>query len=93
VACTFAGASVTHECALKTREPICVTRAAKPFFIPMVHNPSGAVGHVAAPELPSQEVRTRSRETRSSTVAHLSKEVRPGAVRHVVVSELTSARR
>jgi hypothetical protein len=35
-----------HECALKTREPSCVPRAAKPFFIPVVHNPSGTVGHV-----------------------------------------------
>jgi hypothetical protein len=27
-------------------------RTAKPFFIPMVYSPSGAVGHVATPELP-----------------------------------------
>jgi hypothetical protein len=29
-------------------------RAFRPFFIPMVHSPLGAVGYVAAPELSSQ---------------------------------------
>jgi hypothetical protein len=28
-------------------------RAAKAFFIPVVHNPPGAVRHMTAPELPS----------------------------------------
>jgi hypothetical protein len=53
VACMFAGASVMHERALETGEPSCVPRAAKPFIIHVVHSPPGAVGHVAAPELPS----------------------------------------
>jgi hypothetical protein len=53
VACTSVGASVTHECALKTREPNCVPRGAKPFFIPVVYSPPEAVGHVAPPELTS----------------------------------------
>jgi hypothetical protein len=54
-ACTSAGASVTHERALKTCEPSCVPRVARPFFIPVVHSPPGAVGHVAAPELTSSK--------------------------------------
>jgi hypothetical protein len=49
----LADASVTHERALETRKPSCVPRAAKPFFISVVHNPPGAVGHMTAPELPS----------------------------------------
>jgi hypothetical protein len=49
-----------HERALEIHEPNCVPRAAKPSFIPVVHSPSGAMGHVAAPELPSQEGRALS---------------------------------
>jgi hypothetical protein len=52
-----AGALVTHERGLETREPSCVARTAKPFIIPVVHSPQGAVGHMATPELPSQEGR------------------------------------
>jgi hypothetical protein len=40
---------------LDTYEPSCVSRAAKPFFIHVVHSPLGAVGYVAAPELSSRE--------------------------------------
>jgi hypothetical protein len=50
----------------------------------------GAVGHVAAPELPSQEGRARSQGTRGSARAHLSTEVRSGAAGHVAAPELTS---
>jgi hypothetical protein len=50
-----------------------VPMTAKPFFIPVVHIPSGAVGHVAAPELPSEEGRAQSRRTRDSTGAHIIK--------------------
>jgi hypothetical protein len=46
-----AGASVTRNRALDTCEPSCVPGAARPFFIPVVHSPLGAVGYVAAPEL------------------------------------------
>jgi hypothetical protein len=45
---------------METREPSCVPRAAKPFFIPVVHSPLGAKGQVLAPELPSQKGRTPS---------------------------------
>jgi hypothetical protein len=61
-----------HERALETYEPSYMPRAAKPFFISVVHSPPGAVGHVAAPELPSQEGRALSRGTRGSIGAPLS---------------------
>jgi hypothetical protein len=93
VACTSAGASVTHEHDLETCEPSWMPRAAKPFFIPGVHSPPGAVRHVAAPELPSQKVKDLSRGTRGSTGAHISKEARSGAAGHVAAAELTLARR
>jgi hypothetical protein len=68
-------------------------RTAKPFFIPIVHSPLEAVGHVTAPEFSSQEGRARSRGTRGNIGAHLVKEVRSGAEGHVAAPELTSARR
>jgi hypothetical protein len=49
-----------------------MSRAAKPFFIPVVHSPPGAVENVAAPELLSQEGRAPTCETRDSTGAPLS---------------------
>jgi hypothetical protein len=70
-----------------------VPMAVKSFFIPVVHNPLGAVRHVAAPELPSQEGKGQSRGTRGSTGAHLVKEARSGAEGYVAAPELTSARR
>jgi hypothetical protein len=82
-----------YERAMETHEPSCVSRAAKPFFIPVVHSLLGAVEHVAAPEVPSQEGRARSHETRGSDRAHLKKETRSGVVGHMAASELTSARR
>jgi hypothetical protein len=50
----LAGASVTHDRALDTCELSCVPGAARPFFIPVIHSPLGAVGYVAAPELSSR---------------------------------------
>jgi hypothetical protein len=75
--CMFACALVTHERALETHVSNYVHRATKSLFIPMVHSPSGVVRNVAAPELPSQEGRARSRETRGSTEAPLSKRRSP----------------
>jgi hypothetical protein len=46
----LADASITHDRALDPCESSCVLRAARPFFIPVVHNPLGVVGYVAAPE-------------------------------------------
>jgi hypothetical protein len=45
---------------METREPSYVPRVAKPFFIPVVHSPLGAMGQVLAPELPSQKGRAPS---------------------------------
>jgi hypothetical protein len=56
----LASTSVTRERALETCEPSCVPEAGRPFFIYVVHSPPGAVGHVAVPELPSQEGRAQS---------------------------------
>jgi hypothetical protein len=47
-------ASVTRDRALDTCEPSCVSEAARPFFIPVVHSPLGVVGYVIAPEPSSQ---------------------------------------
>jgi hypothetical protein len=69
---TPTGTSVTHERVLETCEPSWMSRAAKPFFIPVVHSPPGAVENVAAPELLSQEGRAPTCETRDSTGAPLS---------------------
>jgi hypothetical protein len=55
----LAGASVTHEHFWKTREPTCVTRVAKPFFIHMIHNPLGGHqtrGCTGAPPLGEAEI-------------------------------------
>jgi hypothetical protein len=49
----LAGASITRDHALDTYEPSCVRGAARPFFIPMVHSPLGAVGYMVASELSS----------------------------------------
>jgi hypothetical protein len=50
----LADASVTRDRALDTCESSCVPGAARPFFIPAVHSPLGAVGYVEAPELSSR---------------------------------------
>jgi hypothetical protein len=47
-------ASITCDRALNTCEPSCVAGVARLFLIPVVHNPLGAVGYVAAPELSSR---------------------------------------
>jgi hypothetical protein len=46
----LAGTSVTRGRVLNTCEPSCVPRAARLFFISMVHSPLGVVGYVTAPE-------------------------------------------
>jgi hypothetical protein len=54
ISARLAGTSITRDRALGTCEPSCVPRAARSFFIPVVHSPLGAVGDMAAPELSSQ---------------------------------------
>jgi hypothetical protein len=51
----LACASVTRGRALDTGESSYVPGAARPFFIPVVHNPLGVMGYVAALELSSRE--------------------------------------
>jgi hypothetical protein len=55
----LAGASVTRDRNLDTCELSCVPGAVRPFFIPVVHSPLGAVGYVAAPEFSSRGRRGR----------------------------------
>jgi hypothetical protein len=43
-------ALVTRESALGTRDPSCVPRPSKPFFIPDSHGPLRAAGNMAAPK-------------------------------------------
>jgi hypothetical protein len=50
----LAGASVTLDRTLDTCEPNCMPGAARPFFIPVVHSPLGAVWYVVASELSSR---------------------------------------
>jgi hypothetical protein len=50
----LAGTSLTRDRALDTCEPSCVPGVARPFFIPVVHNPLGVMGYMAAPELSSR---------------------------------------
>jgi hypothetical protein len=82
-----------HEQALETREPSCVPRAAKPFFIPVVHSPLGAVGDVVASELSPRGSRARSHGPRGSARAHLGREERSGVEGYVATPQLSSARR
>jgi hypothetical protein len=75
----FADASVTHERALETCEASCVLRAAKTFFVPVVHSPLGAGGYVTVSELSSRGDRARSHRTRDSSGAAFSQKTGAGA--------------
>jgi hypothetical protein len=48
--CSGAGALETRERSLETREPSCVARLARPFFIPEARGPQRPARHVAALE-------------------------------------------
>jgi hypothetical protein len=86
----LAGASVIRDRALDTCEPSYVPRAARPFFIPMVHSPLGPWGTWQHRSSPLGEVRPGPRD---SAGAHLGREVRSGAEEHVAASERTLAGR
>jgi hypothetical protein len=79
--------SIIRDHALDTCKPSCVTGTARPFFIPVVHKPLGTVGYVASLELSSRGGRPGPR---GSVGAHLGREARPGAEKHVAASELSS---
>jgi hypothetical protein len=98
--------SVTRDRALDTYEPSCVSRAAKPFFIHVVHSPLGVVGYVAAPELSSRggEFEAHVAAPESTSTGRRGPEFRntwqrrssplgeaePGAMGHVPAPEPTS---
>jgi hypothetical protein len=89
----LAGVSVIREHVLEACDPTCVSGAAKPFFIHVVHNPLGVIGYVAAPELSSRGGRVWSHETRGSVGAHLDREARSEPEEHMATLELNSTRR
>jgi hypothetical protein len=86
-------ASVTCKHALETCESSSVPETVRPFFIPVVHSPLGAVGYVTAPKLSSRGDRARSHGTRGSIGVRLDREVRSEAEEHVTSPELNLARR
>jgi hypothetical protein len=79
----------THR-ALDTSEPSCVPGAARSFFIPVVHNPLGAVGTWQHRSSPLGEARPGPR---GSAGAHLGREARSEAEEHVATPEPTSTGR
>jgi hypothetical protein len=83
----LAGAPVIRDRALETWEPSCVPGAAKPFFIPVAHNPLGSWGTWQHRSSPLREARP---EPRGSTRAHLGREARSEVEEHVVAPELSS---
>jgi hypothetical protein len=83
----LADSSVTCDHTLDTYEPSCVPRAARPFFISVVHIPLGGVGYVAALELSSQGGEARATWQLG---AHLGREARSETEEHVAASELSS---
>jgi hypothetical protein len=74
---------VMRERALKTCEPNYVPRAAKSFFIPVVHGPLRTVGHVMTQELPSQGGRVRIHEAHGIAGALPYRKEEFGVERHV----------
>jgi hypothetical protein len=82
--------SVTHDRAFKICEPNCEPRKVRPFFIPVVHSPLGAMGYVAVPELFSRGDRARSHGTRGGVRAHLGMEARSKAKEYVAAPKLSS---
>jgi hypothetical protein len=93
ISARLAGASVTRDLALETCELSYVPGVARPFSVPMVHSPLGAVGYVVAPELSSRGDRAQSHRTHGSAGAHLGREVRSEAEEHVAAPELNLVRR
>jgi hypothetical protein len=86
----LAGASVTRDRALDTCEPSCMPGAARPFFIPVVHNPLGLWGTWQHQSSPLREARPGPR---GSAGAHLSTEARFRAEEYVAAPELNLANR
>jgi hypothetical protein len=64
----------------------------KHFFIPVVHDPLRAVGHVTALMLSPWGGGVRSHETRGSTIGLPCREARPGVEGHVAAPEPISSK-
>jgi hypothetical protein len=87
------GDSVTHERALKTREPSYMPRPVRLFFIPEARGPLSAAWHVVVSEPSQAGSRVQSRGARGSVGALLSREVGSKAAWHVAASEPSRAGR
>jgi hypothetical protein len=72
----LASVSVTRDRTLDTYEPNCVSEAARPFFIPVIHSPLGPWGTWQHRNSPLREARLGPR---GSVRAHLNREARSGA--------------
>jgi hypothetical protein len=83
----LAGASVTRDRALDTCEPSCVPESARPFVIPLVHNPLGPWSTWQHWSSPLEEARPGPY---GNDGAHLDREARSGAEEHVAAPELSS---
>jgi hypothetical protein len=83
----LAGASITHDRALDTSEPSCVSGAARSFFIPVVHILLGAWGTWQHRSSPLGEARLGPR---GSAGAYLGREAWSGVEEHVAAPELSS---
>jgi hypothetical protein len=88
-----AGASVIRNRALDTCELSCVSGPARHFFIPMVHSSLGPWGTWQHRSSPLEETEPRAMGHVAAPEPRDSKEVRSGAVRHVVAPERTFAGR
>jgi hypothetical protein len=89
-ACTSAVASITHECALKTREPSCVSRTTKSFLyfcVPQLTGGHGTRGSTGAPLSGRQSLEPW--DTWQHRSSHLRK-AEPRAMEHVAAPELFS---
>jgi hypothetical protein len=87
ISARLAGALITRNRTLDTSEPSCVPGAARHFFIPVVHNPLGAVGTWQHQSSLLGEARPAPR---GSVGAHLGREARSKAEKYVAASELSS---
>jgi hypothetical protein len=75
--------------ALETREPNCIGRPARFFFMLEARGPQGTIGCVAASEPTRHGGMVRCRRTRDDTEALPSREVASGATGHVAALEPT----
>jgi hypothetical protein len=93
ISACLASASVTHDRALDTCELSYEPGVARPFFIPVVHSPLGAVEYVAAPK-PTSAGR-RGSELRNTWQRRSSplREAEPRAMGHMTAPKSTSVGR